>query len=180
MKKNLLYSPVRFSHLTSYSGVGSIVRSNNDFIMVVTDIRYWTDKKGARITEPLMFVERVKKHLQTTKELHAPPMSQVNNGLLSGSPLPAVIFPSYAKCRSCNRLHNRPWYGPDKQISRDLLCDNCYQPDLEQVTWCVAKNKGDLKDLPWHLICHRNSKKKCEQDYAATYLEIISERKSVN
>jgi len=174
MKKNHSYSPVRFSHLTSYSGVGSIVRGNNDFLMVVTDIRFWTDKNGAQITDPLMLVERVKKHLKTTKELHAPPMSQVNKGLISGDPLPAVIFPSYAKCRSCNRLHNRPWYGVDKEISKDLHCDNCHQPYLEQVTWCVANNNGDLKDVPWHFMCHRNSKKKCEQDYGATYLEIIS------
>jgi len=41
LKKNKQkYTPVRFSHLMSYAGVGAIVRGAEDKLMVVTDIRY--------------------------------------------------------------------------------------------------------------------------------------------
>ncbi len=174
MKKNDQYTPVRFSHLTAYAGVGSIVRDNNDFIMAVSDIRYWIDKNGNQISESLRFVDRVKKHLKVTKNLHLPPTAQVNKDRIVGHPLPAVIFPSYAKCKYCNRLHHKPWYGVDKGISKDLLCDNCSKRGLEQVTWCAVSSAGDLRDVPWHFICHKKSEKKCEPDYSSAYLEIIS------
>mgnify|MGYP003957289689 CR=1 FL=1 len=48
MKSKSQYTPVRFSHLTSSSGVGAIVRGAEDKLMVVVDTRYWTDKEGDR------------------------------------------------------------------------------------------------------------------------------------
>ena len=173
MKKNDQYTPVRFSHLTAYAGVGSIVRDNNDFTMVITDIRYWRDKNGKNITHPIRLVERVKQHLNITKELRMPPTAQVNGEKVIGAPLPGVIFPSYVKCKHCNRLHHKPWYRSEQKISKDLVCYHCGRADLEQVTWCCVSSGGDLRDVPWHYICHQNSNSKCEYDYTMAYLEII-------
>ncbi|MDF1690364.1 MAG: DUF1998 domain-containing protein [Cycloclasticus sp.] len=176
MKNSDRYTPVRFSHLTGYAGVGSIVRDNRDFLMVVADIRYWTNQSGAQIAEPIRFVERLKKHLKISKDLRMPPTAQVGRDKVNGHPLPAVIFPSYAVCRYCNRLHHKPWNGVGKDISKGLVCENdaCEKPGLEQVTWCAVSSDGDLRDVHWHSICHRNSKNKCEHDYGAAYLEILS------
>ena len=174
MKNSDYYTPVRFSHLTGYAGVGSIVRGSNDFLMVVSDTRYWTDKKGAKVTEPLKFVDRVKKHLKITKDLRMPPEAQVGKDKIDGHPLPAVIFPSYSVCKSCHRLHYKPWNGLDKNISKDLLCSNCKKPRLEQVTWCLVSDEGGLKDVDWHDACHGKSQNGCKRDYGADYLELVT------
>ena len=72
------YTPVRFSHLTAYAGIGSIVRDNNDFTMVVTDIRFWQDAKGNSSTDKIRLVERVKQHLNISKDLRMPPFAHIN------------------------------------------------------------------------------------------------------
>ena len=176
MREKKKYTPVRFSHITSYAGVGSIVRDSNDFTMAVTDIRYWKDSGARDITEPIVLVGRVKAHLKTTKDLRTPPIAKVNmndrKGVV-GSPIPAIIFPGFAQCKVCNRLHHKPWGGVDNQISKDLICDNCFKPALEQVTWCAVSSSGDLKDVPWHDICHRDGGGRCEEDYSKSYLEIV-------
>lgn len=174
------YTPVRFSHLTAYAGVGSIVRDNNDFLMAVTDIRYWKSQGGVQTGTQIRFIERVKKHLNITKSLYMPPVAQINvagGAEVVGYPIPAVIFPSYAKCKSCNRLHHKPWYGVGNDISKNLRCENCKEPGLEQVTWCAVSSAGDLRDVPWHYICHKDSSAKCEHDYSAVYLEIFTGNK---
>ncbi len=177
MKKNDQYTPVRFSHLTGYAGVGSIVRDNNDFTMAVVDIRFWKDKYGRPITKKIDYVERVKKHLGITVDLHLPPTAQINKNGIAGNTLPAVIFPGFVKCKYCNRLHHKPWNGIGKEISKELLCDNCKKARLEQVTWCAVSCEGDLRDVPWHYICHINSREKCEEDYRTAYLEVIPGKK---
>ena len=183
MRDTNKYTPVRFSHLTAYAGVGSIVRDNNDFLMAVTDIRYWKSQDGVQASTPIRFIERVKKHLKTSKNLYMPPLAQIkmSGGTeVVGYPIPAVIFPSYAKCKSCNRLHHKPWYGVDSDISKSLRCVNCNSSGLEQVTWCAVSSAGDLKDVPWHDICHRKSNRKCEKPYPEAYLKIVSGAKGKN
>ncbi len=186
MKNENQYTPVRFSHLTGYAGVGSIVRDNNDFLMVVTDIRYWIDIYGNDITTPILNIERVKKHLKITKSLHMPPTAQVKKDHVVGNPLPAIIFPSYVICKSCNRIHHKPWNIEGKEISKDLLCENCKKANLEQVTWCAVSSFGDLRDVPWHYICHlpppppqtqTQKQTNCKADYSKAYLEIIPGQK---
>ena len=103
-----------------------------------------------------------------------PPTAQVDKKRIVGYPLPAVIFPKFAKCKRCNRIHHAPWHGVDKEITKDLLCHNCSKPSLEQVTWCAVSSEGNLTDVPWHYICHLESQKECKEDIYAAYLEITS------
>lgn len=174
------FTPVRFSHLTAYAGVGSIVRDNNDFLMSVVDIRYWKSREGEVIGTPIQNIERIKKHLKTPKDLFMPPVASVRVGASSeivGYPIPTVIFPGYARCKHCNRLNHKPWYRDEKGISKDLRCSVCSRQGLEQVTWCAVSSAGDLRDVPWHYICHRGKGIKCEPDYSADYLELLSANK---
>jgi len=96
------FTPVRFSHLTSYAGVGSVVRSTEDILMAVVDTRYWKNRTN-RITAPLIpFVKRVCNALNIDKELRMPPKASVNEkGIIDGDFLPAVVFPTYASCQKC-------------------------------------------------------------------------------
>ena len=173
MKNKQQYTPVRFSHLMSYAGVGAIVRGAEDKLMAVTDIRYWTDKSGQIASDIIPYVTRVSMALNIDKELRMPPKAQENErGEVDGSYLPAVLFPVYAKCQKCGLLHNNPWRNQEKKLTENVFCEgkNC-EGLLEQITWCAVSNKGHLDEVPWHYICHQNSENKCEPDYNQSYLK---------
>ena len=173
MKNKQQYTPVRFSHLMSYAGVGAIVRGAEDKLMAVTDIRYWTDKSGQIASDIIPYVTRVSMALNIDKELRMPPKAQENErGDVDGSYLPAVLFPVYAKCRKCGLLHNNPWRKQDKRLTENVLCEMCVS-NLEQITWCAVSNKGHMSEVPWHYICHQNSDSNCKKDFKESYLELI-------
>ena len=175
IKNRQQYTPVRFSHLMSYAGVGAIVRGAEDKLMVVTDIRYWSDKSGEIASEPIPYVTRVSMALGIDKELRMPPKAQENErGEIEGSYLPAVIFPTYAKCQKCGLLHNNPWRKEDRELNDNVQCSVC-ESNLEQITWCAVSNKGHLSEVPWHYICHQNSDKECRVDFESSYLKLTTD-----
>jgi hypothetical protein len=170
MKNKQKYTPVRFSHLTSYAGVGAVVRGAEDMLMAIADIRYWTDKNGHISSDIIPYVRRVSMALAIDKELRMPPHAQENDkGGIDGNYLPAVLFPVYAKCQKCGLLHNNPWKKQDKKITESALCEQCNSL-LEQTTWCAVSNKGYMSEVPWHLICHQDSEINCKADYSSSYL----------
>ena len=172
MNNKQKYTPVRFSHLTSYAGIGAIVRGAEDKLMAVTDIRYWTDKDGHITSEIIPYVTRVSMALEIDKDLRMPPKAQENDrGEIEGNYLPAVLFPTFAKCKKCGLLHNNPWRKNDIRLSEDVYCESC-ESKLEQITWCAVSNKGYMSDVPWHYICHQNSESNCKSDYESNYLEL--------
>ena len=175
MKYKQKYTPVRFSHLTSYAGIGSIVRDINDMLMAVVDIRYWTDKSSHISAETIPYVTRVTHALKIGKDLRMPPKAkELENGELDGSCLPAVLFPTYAVCKKCGLLHNHPWNKQQQPVSENVDCEQC-NSKLEQVTWCAVSNKGDLDNVPWHYICHDNHSF-CKADYSESYLKLINDK----
>jgi len=154
----------------SYAGVGAIVRGAEDKLMVVTDIRYWTDKQGQIAAEVIPYVKRVSMALDINKELRMPPYAkETEYGTLDGSYLPAVLFPQWAKCQKCGLLYNNPWR--EKNLEEKIYCQKCGGV-LEQVTWCAVSNKGHLSDVPWHYICHQNAETDCRVDYETSYLKL--------
>lgn len=174
--KNEKYAPVRFSHLTSYAGVGAIVRDANDMLMAVVDIRYWRDKSGNVSANCIPNVTRIVEALDLKKDLRMPPTAKVlDNGRLDGSYLPAVLFPTYAVCKTCGLLHNKPWNESNMHSTRILKCENekC-KGELEQVTWCAVSSNGDLCDVPWHYLCHHSGDQTCKVDYSENYLRLTT------
>ncbi len=173
MKNKQQYTPVRFSHLTSYSGVGAIVRGAEDRLMVLVDTRYWKNKNGETTTKIIPYVRRIKAALNLDKELHMPPEAKETAQGLSGACLPAILFPRFARCKKCGLLHNQPWKKQRQALSEKVYCqaEDCGEI-LEQVTWCAVSSKGHLAEVPWHYVCHIGSKGKCEADYDAEYLKV--------
>jgi len=170
-KSKQQHTPVRFSHLMSYAGVGAIVRGAEDKLMAVTDIRYWTDKSDQIASDIIPYVTRVSMAMNIDKELRMPPKAQENErGEVEGSCLPAVLFPVYAKCQKCGLLHNNPWRKQDKRLTENVLCEMC-ESNLEQLTWCAVSNKGHMSEVPWHYICHQNSETVCKADFEVSYLK---------
>ena len=180
------YTPVRFSHLTSYSGVGAIVRGVEDKLMVVVDIRHWTDKNDNNATIPIPYVNRITNALDISKELRMPPVAKENFSKgIEGSYLPAVLFPTFTHCSTCGLLHPNPWRHQNKPLNekvfcRDKQCKGKGRGILKQVTWCCVSNEGHLDEVPWHAICHKKSSLKCETDYQANYLKFDTDKNGKN
>lgn len=174
-QKKPKYTSVRFSHLTSYHGIGAVVRGTEDRLMVLVDTRYWTDKQDENTTKEIPYVKRITTALNIDKELHLPPEAKETYKGLSGACLPAVLFPRYATCKKCGLLHNQPWKKQEIALEEKVYCiSNECNGILEQVTWCVVSNKGHLAEVPWHTICHIDSDVKCEADYDSEYLTLTT------
>lgn len=173
MNNKQQYTPIRFSHLTSYAGVGSIIRGSEDKLMVILDTRYWKTKNKEISSEIIPYVTRIIKALNINKELRMPPIAKEDDskGIIIGSYLPAVLFPTYAFCKKCGLLHKNPWKKQNKEFSETVECEKCSKKELEQVTWCAISNKGHLDDAPWHLISHKNNDK-CHVDFDSNYLKL--------
>ncbi len=172
------YTPVRFSHLTSYAGIGAVVRDSNDMLMVVADIRYWTDRNGSITAKPLPYVTRISNALGIGKELRIPPQAEeLENGAIQGHYLPAVLFPKYAVCKKCGLLYNNPWQQAERHYHKRLRCEKkkC-DGQLEQVTWCAVSTQGYLDEVPWHYICHRRGDHGCRADFKSSYLRLTVNR----
>ncbi len=179
MSSRQKYAPVRFSHLTSYAGIGSIVRDSNDMLMTIADTRYWTDNNGICTARPIPYVTRIINALGTGKNLRMPPQAQEReDGSLKGHYLPAVIFPRYAICRKCGLLHNNPWEKTNDHNFYTLGCrgKNC-NGQLEQVTWCAVSRQGYLDDVPWHYICHFGKNQQCRADFSEPYLRVTVDKR---
>lgn len=175
MKDRQQYTPVRFSHLTSYFGVGAIVRGVEDKLMVVVDTRYWTDKDGNNTATVIPYVNRITQALDITQDLRMPPVAKEDfNKGIEGSYLPAILFPVYANCTNCNLLHPNPWKQQAKKINEKVVC-KC-GGILKQVVWCCVSNYGHLDEVPWHAVCHTKHQGKCEPDYNANYLKFSTDK----
>lgn len=174
------YTPVRFSHLTKHAGVGSIVRDQNDLLMFVKDTSTWPAKYLTR----LHAIERVKRHLEISSNLMLPPQASIDgdsNLKIEGAAIPTLRFPNWTVCTHCNTLHFKPWINTSTDISQKIRCPSCSKGILSQVTWCAVSSHGDLMDVPWHYLCHRNAKspnhQQCRHHRHETYLKLeLNER----
>lgn len=154
--------PTRWSHLIGYSGVGALVRADND-LFVVEDIGQWTNKNGEPAGEPLCYVDLLRGTLGLdTKELRQPPLARVvDRGVVDGSCVPALRFPGWTRCPSCGLLHYLPWRAKEHHGDGALEPPRCACPRrsrLRQVDWVLAHPDGGLQEVPWHYLAHRDQR----------------------
>lgn len=167
-------TPVRFSHLMTYSGVGAIARDKDDLLVSVVDTRYWTDESGNISAENIPYVERVKSALGLSQDLRKPPEAkELENGKIEGNYIPTVLFPSFFRCKKCRMLHQNLWSKTDQKSVDNVKCEHC-NSRLEQLSWCASSTLGELAEVPWHYVCHQGSSVKCEVDYTNSYLKLTN------
>lgn len=167
--------PVRLSHLLSHCSVGSVVRGP-DYLLVVRDIRDWTNPEGFPVGRVIPYVEQVKAAMGIESELREPPIATNSSKGVQGYCVAADIFPAWMRCVNprCGALHYKPWRGDD---TFSLTCRICHKGKLEQVPWVLAHEDGHLADVPWHFIAHQNAtspeQKNCKRTWDHPYLQLI-------
>ncbi len=180
MRNKQWYTPVRFSHLTKHAGVGSIVRDQNDVLIFVKDTSTWPTKYLTK----LHAVERVKRHLEISSNLMLPPQASIDgdaNLKIEGGAIPTLRFPNWTVCSNCDVLHFKPWVNTNADIGQKIRCLSCSKGALSQVTWCAVSSYGDMMDVPWHYLCHRNTnipgQQQCRNDAHEAHLKLkLNER----
>lgn len=140
------YTPIGFSHVMSYQGIGSIVYDKNDISGVIMDTNEWKiDEK--EITTTIPYTKRVADMLGV-KELKTPPAGQLDdNGKLSGCYLKTKIFPKYFICPQCDRIY---YYN----YTNELFCPHCQNENLKQIRWCKISKEGFMCDVNWLYLAH--------------------------
>lgn len=178
--------PVRLSHLLRYCAVGAVVRGP-DYLVTVQDTNAWNCGPDHEIK----FVDQVRAALGIGKTLRSPPTARVENGELTGCPIPATRFPGWMRCSRCGLLHHQPWRhvaveGPGDGFRPPANTWTCTAPGnppcrgrLEQAPWVLAHDRGYLADVPWHWLAHHTSmqhpvRRACRADWRHPYLEVVS------
>ena len=179
--------PVRLSHLLQYCAVGAVVRGP-DYLVTVKDTRTW--KCGAE--HQIQHVEQVRAVLGLGGTLRSPPVARIEDGRLTGQPIPAMRFPGWMRCARCGLLHYRPWRRaagtapPRRSRPRgdNWVCggaDGRGCPGrLEQVPWVLAHACGHLADVPWHRLAHPENeikhpgRRRCRADWDDPYLQVVA------
>jgi hypothetical protein len=167
MKSKL--TPVRLSHLCGSQGPGSIVKNVEGISVVIKDISCWATASEIETFEVLYNVKKIKCCLDIHQDLKMPPAAQENEqGKITGITIPSIVFPNYAVCNKCNKLHLKPWnisnnfYG--KVYCQNKSCQSKYP--LTQGGWCNISEYDQLSEVDWSSICHLNAKdqkqKKCK------------------
>ncbi|MDY0073904.1 MAG: DUF1998 domain-containing protein [Thauera sp.] len=155
--------PIRLSHMLGHSGPGAIVRGAKG-LAVVQDIRQWTDRQGAPAGKQIPYVERVRAALGLTQQLCEPPTARKSkSGRLEGHAIPAMRFPSWARCPGCNALYWRPWRSAADQQEPHCSSAGCQGKRLEQLTWVLVHQDGHLADVPFRYLAHQEAREPAQQ-----------------
>ena len=177
--------PVRLSHLLRYCAVGAVVRGP-DYLVTVQDTNAWNCGPDHEIK----YVDQVRAALGIGKTLRSPPTASVENGELTGCPIPATRFPGWMRCSRCGLLHHRPWKraavegsgdGPRRPGNTWTCAAHQDRPcggKLEQAPWVLAHDRGYLADVPWHRLAHADTqhpgRRECRADWQRPYLQVVS------
>ena len=177
--------PVRLSHLLRDCSVGAVVRGP-DSLMVVQDIRTWDRPGGAPLKREIRYVDRVRSALGIEQVLCAPPRATERGGTVVGW-VPALRFPTWMRCTTCNLMHTAPWRrtrgkpddGGDAEAGGAGNTGECSEcgGTLEQAPWVLVHEDGYLADVPWHDLAHgggtRNpEQRQCGRDWTQPYLKL--------
>ena len=73
-KEDKITTPVRFSHLTSYAGIGGMVQSAEGVFVVMPDTRYWRGETEIPAVKRVCYALGIPE-----KELRMPPIYKNEN-----------------------------------------------------------------------------------------------------
>lgn len=169
------YSPIRLSHLVRHASPCSIIRASNDLLMALMDTRYWTKVDCTPIGNPVKRSKLVSRQIAEGKKLHFPPLSKLNSKhqpIPKENTLPAIIFPQWSYCPSCNKMYKNPWYDKkNKQYIEQPRCNCKDNSILQQLPWVLVHKDGHMDEIPWHFLAHNKKTKNCKDRNHLYYSE---------
>lgn len=154
MKKQL--TSVRLSHIASLQGVGSIARLENEYTGVILDTRFWFKDGIPNPQNELKNVSRIQRCLEIPQRLFLPPTGSGDNEGDASKSIPAVLFPAYLHCVKCGKLDLNPWENNPHHSSMKPKC--ACGGVMNQGTYCVVDNCGNLDNVDWNYLCHHSYK----------------------
>ena len=149
---------VRFSELLRTSGVGSIVRledekSRENFLVTVPDVRKWFQQNTPPLGQELKYVTQVRKHPKIgNRRLIQPPRSD-EHARKRNKCIRVTRFPRWSSCIQCGLLS----YLPKDQ---ECVKEEC-SGRMKQVQWILVHPFGYIADVDWHYMAHGKKSKEC-------------------
>ena len=168
IKCGIAKTEIRLSGLLRDSGIGSIVRLDDNLFYVVKDIREWWKEDGLSSSNELRYVDQVSRHPKiNNRRLVKPPVTTKSTGNFSNF-IPAMRFPRWRSCLKCGLLHD---YKFDEDKCSGKECDGT----LKQVKWVLVHRLGYLADVDWHFMAHGGKSRDCPRYHNKAYLRLIQE-----
>ena len=160
---------LRLSELLYNSGVGAIVRHEDNTLYVVKDIRRWkwdgsSLDDGPPSDHELKYINQISRHPKINNHrLIKPPVTAGKND--GNSFITAEKFPKWRSCTKCGLLHK----GFE---THQCSAEQC-RGSLKQVQWVLVHRLGYLADVDWHYMAHGKNKKCPRNSRDKAYLQLI-------
>lgn len=150
----------RSKHISNYGGVGSIIETTDNSIIIETFDNWGysdlNEKLAHYIIKDDRLLQRLKNRFPNLKHLVAIPTNR--DSFLHQVRPKANYFPKWFYCIHCNRFasyfewknrwrsagKNLDFFNPPKCANRD-----CKENHLEQIRFVLTCSNGHIHDLPW-------------------------------
>lgn len=150
----------RSKHISNYGGVGSIIETTDNSILIETFDNWGysdlNEKLAHYIIKDDRLLQRLKNRFPNLKHLVAIPTDR--DSFLHQVRPKANYFPKWFYCTHCNRFasyfewknrwrsagKNLDFFNPPKCANRD-----CKENHLEQIRFVLTCSNGHIHDLPW-------------------------------
>jgi hypothetical protein len=150
----------RSKHISNYGGVGSIIETTDNSIIIETFDNWGysdlNEKLAHYIIKDDRLLQRLKNRFPNLKHLVAIPTDR--DSFLHQVRPKANYFPKWFYCSHCNRFasyfewknrwrsagKNLDFFNPPKCANRD-----CKENHLEQIRFVLTCSNGHIHDLPW-------------------------------
>ena len=150
----------RSKHISNYGGVGSIIETTDNSIIIETFDNWGysdlNEKLAHYIIKDDRLLQRLKNRFPNLKHLVAIPTDR--DSFLHQVRPKANYFPKWFYCTHCNRFASYfEWKNRWRSVGKNLdffnppKCANhdCNENHLEQIRFVLTCSNGHIHDLPW-------------------------------
>lgn len=150
----------RSKHISNYGGVGSIIETTDNSIIIETFDNWGYSDLNQKLAHYIIkddrLLQRLKNRFPNLKHLVSIPTDR--DSFLHEVRPKANYFPKWFYCTHCNRFasyfewknrwrsagKNLDFFNPPKCVNRD-----CKENHLEQIRFVLTCSNGHIHDLPW-------------------------------
>lgn len=156
----------RSKHISNYGGIGSLIETTNNSIIIETFDNWGYDNLNEKLAHYIIkddrLLQRLKNRFPNLKHLVAIPTDR--DSFLHDIRPKANYFPKWFYCTYCHRFATyNEWKNRWRSAGQNLdffnppKCSNkgCKENHLEQIRFVMTCNNGHILDLPWEFWNNR-------------------------